>query len=165
MKLFILLFFLLVLTPSFSQIKIDGVVKDTIGNPISEANVIISEIETDHILAYSITNNQGLFSISYKTDTIDLKKVSITVTSMGFKKVYKLLDNVSQKSNFILQDEITELKEVVLKHLPISKRGDTINYAVSDFTKQNDRTLADVIKNMPALKSWITEKYCTKANP
>lgn len=71
---------------------------------------------------------------------------------MGFKTIIKIIDNKTQTLNFVLEEEVTELKEIVIKNSAITRKGDTINYSVNAFTKQEDRTIADALKNMPGIE-------------
>ena len=57
---YILSTLLLVITcTSFAQIKVEGVVKDSVGNPLELANVIAINQETKTLDSYAITNDKG----------------------------------------------------------------------------------------------------------
>lgn len=148
-QVFMLIFILCISVNSFAQIKVKGNLKTEKGNPISNASVTITKLNTNNIINYDISDNNGFFSILVKSKA---EKLQLNVRSMGFKTVVKTIENKTQTLNFVLEDEITELKEVVVKNSPITRKGDTINYSVNAFTKQEDRTIADVIKNMPGIE-------------
>lgn len=161
-QVFILVFILCFSVSGFSQIKISGKLKTVNGNAISGASVTVTELNTDDIINYDISDNKGFFSILVNSKS---KEIQLNIRSMGFKTVVKVIDNNAQTLNFVLEDQITELKEVVVKNSPITKRGDTINYSVNAFTKQEDRTIADVLKNMPGIEVLSDGKILYQGKP
>jgi hypothetical protein len=161
-KILILNFIFSISISCFSQVNISGNLKNESGLSISGASVTITELNTDNILNYSITNGKGYFSISINNKVAQLQ---LNIRSMGFKMVTKIIDNKTQTLNFVLEDEITELKEVVIKPNAINKRGDTLNYSVNAFTKQEDRTIADVLKNMPGIEVLDDGKILYQGKP
>ena len=54
--------------------------------------------------------------------------------------------------NIQLVEKATQLKEVTVKAEGIRMKGDTISYLVSKFAKTQDKTIADVMKNMPGIE-------------
>jgi len=163
MKLFISfgIFFLFSIF-SFSQSIINGKLKTLEGVPISGVSVTIRLLNTDNILDYNISNDKGEFVISVD---IKITKIQLKIRSMGYKTVVKTIDNKTQTLDFILEEEITELKEVIVKSFPITRKGDTINYSVSAFSKQEDRTIADVLKNMPGIEVLDNGKILYQGKP
>jgi hypothetical protein len=163
MKLFLIFSFLFSFSFfSFSQTTISGKLEDISGKSISIATVTVRELNTDNILSYSISNNKGEFSISVNTK---IKKIQLKIRSMGYKTVAKTIENKTQILNFVLEEEITKLNEVIVKSLPITRKGDTINYSVSAFSKQEDRTIADVLKNMPGIEVLDNGKILYQGKP
>ncbi|MEL4307228.1 carboxypeptidase-like regulatory domain-containing protein [Joostella sp. CR20] len=132
-----------------AQAVISGKVSDSLKIPISGVSVVVNVKNTDSILAYDITNGQGDFSIAFTSED---EMVDVVAKSMGFATFKIAVVNKSQTLNFTLKEQVTELKEVVVKSSPITQKGDTINYNVSSFAKQEDRSIADVIKNMPGIE-------------
>tara|TARA_R110002049_G_scaffold161575_2_gene327170 strand:- start:564 stop:3191 length:2628 start_codon:yes stop_codon:yes gene_type:complete len=132
-----------------SQNTIKGSIKNYSGESVYNTTLIITTISSDRIIAYDISDTNGDYSIFYK---FHLEKIKLSIQSMGYKTIVKIIDNKTQILNFVLEEEITELKEVVIKNSPITRKGDTINYSVNAFTKQEDRTIADVLKNMPGIE-------------
>ncbi len=146
----------------FSQTKIIGNLKTVNDKAISGASITITELQTDNILNYAISDNNGSFSISLNSK---IEHLQINIRSMGFRTVVKIIDNKIQTLNFILKEERTELKEVLIKNNPITRKGDTINYSVNAFTKQEDRTIADVLKNMPGIEVLSDGKILYQGKP
>jgi hypothetical protein len=147
--LFTFSFVLIFSFAGLTQTTISGRLQDEKGKPVPRATITIRTLQTDEILSYGISDNKGEFSIKLRSDK---NKLQLKIRSMGYKTIVKTIENKSQNLPLILEEEITELKEVIVKIKPINKRGDTINYTVSAFSKQKDRTIADVLKNMPGIE-------------
>lgn len=146
----------------FSQTKISGNIETAKSNPISGASVTVTETNKYNILNYAISNTDGNFSISLNSK---IKQLQINIRSMGFRTIVKIIDNKTQTLNFVLEEEITELKEIIIKNNPITRKGDTINYSVNAFSKQEDRTIADVLKNMPGIEVLDDGKILYQGRP
>ena len=84
---------------------------------------------------------------------------------MGYKAVVRIIDNKSQTLDFILEEVVTPLKEVIVKSSPITKRGDTLNYSVNAFVQEQDRTIADVLKRMPGIEVLSDGKILYQGKP
>lgn len=146
----------------FAQTKVSGTLLTENGQPISGASVTISELNSDDILSYDISESKGYFSISVNSKN---KEFQLKIRSMGFKTVTKIIDNKTQTLNFVLEDEITELKEVVIKSSPITRKGDTLNYSVNSFSKEQDRSIGDVLKRMPGIEVLSDGKILYQGRP
>ena len=70
MKNFIFLMLFSLVNISFAQIKLQGVVKDSIGNPLELANIIAINEETKALESYAITNQEGLFKLALSKEYI-----------------------------------------------------------------------------------------------
>ena len=64
----------------------------------------------------------------------------------------RTIPNKTAEYNFTLTSKPTELPNVLVKPPPITKRGDTINYVVSQFADQKDRSIADVLSKIPGIE-------------
>ncbi len=162
MKQLLITFFFIFFASGFSQTTVTGHLSTDKGEPISGASITITLPNSNDILNYDISDGKGFFSISVNTKSENLQ---LNIRSMGFKTVIKIIDNKTRKLNFVLEEEITELQEVVIKPNAISKRGDTINYLVNAFVKQEDRTIADVLKNMPGIEVLSDGKILYQGKP
>ncbi|TXD80773.1 carboxypeptidase-like regulatory domain-containing protein [Subsaximicrobium wynnwilliamsii] len=163
MRYFFLKILLLLCSYSFSQSKIVGNLKSEKKQSISGASITITNLEdADNILNYDISDNEGNFSIILNNKS---EKLKLNVKSMGYKSVVRIIDNKSQILDFILEEAVTELKEVVLKSNPIIRRGDTLNYSVNSFVQEQDRTIADVLKRMPGIEVLSDGKILYQGKP
>ena len=69
MKYHISTILLLVFGMSFSQVKFQGSVKDSIGNGLELANVIAINKSTSALDSYGITNEEGRFRLNLKKNS------------------------------------------------------------------------------------------------
>ena len=111
MKLKITTLLLLIVSSAFSQIKLEGVVKDSIGNPLELANVIAINQETKSLDAYGITNDQGRYKLSLKKNAL----YKLQISYIGMKTGESLFESkdVDVTKNFTLHED-TKLDEINL---------------------------------------------------
>lgn len=147
-KIIILLFFECNLLILCGQTIITGSVKDKNNEPLT-ASVTIQPKGSKIISSFSITNAQGLFSITYKGKEDSLE---ITVSGLNVGRHSSIVANKSNNIPFIINDNAFELKEVIVPPPKINQHGDTINYSVGAYTDQSDRVIGDVLKKMPGIK-------------
>jgi hypothetical protein len=149
MKKLLFFLFLSISASLFSQHTISGKITDAEGQPIPSASVTIEEAGKDAIIAYSITNSKGEYKVTFTTaePNVDLK-----VKAFNQKPFLKSVSNTTQTSNFTLESQATEIKEVKIKTKMITKRGDTISYDLKAFENKSDRSLADVLKKIPGIE-------------
>lgn len=150
MKKFITLLLFLVVGHSFAQIKVEGVVKDSIGNPLELANVIAINQETKALESYGITNDQGQYKLALTKNTTYLVQVSY----IGMKTVDEVLavNESDLTKNFTMQEDNT-LDEIQLTYeMPVTIKGDTLTYNADSFNKGTERKLEDVLKNLPGVE-------------
>ena len=126
---------------SYAQSRLNGVVTDELKTPV--AGCIIKISLGDKIIAYTITNGNGQYSITFNSNS---SQVNIGAESMGYESVYRTLSTESKICNFVLKESVTVLKEVVVKAPAIYMRSDTLSYQLSGFVTRGDYTLKDAIK-------------------
>ncbi len=144
-------FILILLSSSYisSQIKLTGVVKDTIGNPLEMANVIAIDTITKSISSYGFTDAKGNFKLDLKKNTV----YNIKISYVGFKTVsefFKTKNNDMIKNFNLLEDTLNEIK--IVSKMPVTVKGDTIIYNADSFTNGTERKLEDVVKKIPGME-------------
>lgn len=149
-KTTVLVLLLSVIPPVLAQVKITGRVLDKYGKtPVESATVTAHPIHSKKILSYSMTDENGLFSLicDSKVDS-----VKITIRAMNLKTLSRNIKNTSQFIEFLSKEKKTELKEVIIQAPKVRQQRDTILYNVSSFTDKTDRSIGDVLKKMPGIQ-------------
>ncbi len=135
---------------SFAQIKLEGKVKDSIGNPLELANVIAINKATSALDSYGITNDEGKYRLDLKKNTA----YSIQVSYIGMKSMTQVIETGDSNAvqNFTLQED-NALEEVELTYeMPVTISGDTLVYNADSFNKGTERKLEDVLENLPGVE-------------
>ncbi|MDC9721267.1 MAG: outer membrane beta-barrel protein [Urechidicola sp.] len=152
-KLLIIALFLIA-SVGFSQtVKVEGVIKDSIGNPLELANVIAFVKGTSKVESYSITNDKGEYRLVLPTNATYSFRVSyigfVTQTDELF-----IADNSGNiTKNFELKEEENTLDDVELTfEMPITIKGDTIVYNADSFSNGTEKKLEDVLKKLPGVE-------------
>ena len=141
---------MLIVCSSFAQIKLEGVIKDSIGNPLELANVIAINQVTKSLDAYGITNDQGRYKLVLKKNA----SYKIQVSYVGMKTNESLLESKETDitKNFTLHED-NRLDEINLVYeMPVVVRGDTLIYNADSFNKGTEQKLGDVLKNLPGVE-------------
>ena len=69
MKHIFTLLLLIVVSTTFAQVKFEGFVKDTEGEPLEFANVIAINKESKVLESYAVTNDTGRYKLSLGKNT------------------------------------------------------------------------------------------------
>ena len=134
------IFFLFTIKYSFSQeIEIKGYVKNLKSEVIANANVVAFEDTTfSKTLSYSITNEKGFFSLK-----ISKPNPVIKVSFFGYKSIIRsIILTKSQQLEFILEEDATELKEVIVIADVLK---DTMNIKTQDLNLIPTSSLRDIL--------------------
>lgn len=134
---------------SQAQQSVKGTVKDKAGNPLAGVTILIKN-DKNLVLKYAVTNTKGEFLLTV-TDTISAQKLSLEIKHISYRPLLQVIEKGKFTYNFIMEETAEVLSQVVVKQPPITNRGDTTRYKVSSFSKEEDRSIADVMKRMPGL--------------
>lgn len=132
-----------------AQVLLSGKILDENNQPVESVSITLSEKNSNIILAYSLSDRKGLYSLSWNGQ---FDSVRITVSSMGYARKEIIIPVISSVINFSIKAQATILKEVKLKSSPVWQRKDTINYIVSEFKQQQDRVIGDIIARLPGIE-------------
>lgn len=152
-KVKIFLYFLIILIvvcPLFAQeVTIQGRVTDSIGTPLSFANVI-ADPQANASIAFAISDDKGQYNLNLEKE----QTYHITVSYLGYTpQSIEFTTKENQVKNFILVPRSEELEEVTIKYTPpIVIKKDTISYRTDAFTTGEERKLRDVLKKLPAVE-------------
>lgn len=138
---------------SVAQVKMQGVVKDSLGNPLEMANIIAINKETNALATYAITNDKGKYILSLSKQT----PYSIQVSYLGMKTLDEPIatGDADMTRDFTLYDD-NMLDAVELTYeMPVTISGDTLTYNADSFKVGTERKLEDILKNLPGVE--VTE--------
>jgi len=130
------------------QIKFYGVILDSLENPLSTASLVAINKENNALDAYTITKEDGVFSLKLKPQ----KKYKIQISALGLQTINDSLVTGSEdiKKEYVLRADIV-LDEVVVK-MPVLVRGDTLIYDADSFKNGSERKLEDIIDKLPGVE-------------
>ena len=141
---------LLTTTLTFSQIKMEGLVKDSLNNPLELANVILINKETTALESFAISDENGEYKLSLKKNTT----YNLQVSYIGMESISRQIDSKENDINkdFILsQGNVLDAVELTYE-MPVTVSGDTLIYNADSFKTGTERKLEDVLKNLPGVE-------------
>ena len=145
-----LLFFLFTSTTLISQVSFNGIVKDSIGNPLELANVIAIDNATNLLESYSITDQKGTYSLELQQNTL----YNFQVSYIGKKSLeiqIKTSESNEIKNFTLVPDNVLDEVQITYE-IPITIKGDTIVYNADSFKNGSERNLEDVIEKLPGVE-------------
>ena len=130
------------------KITFSGVVRDSLNKPLNTASLVAINQDTKALDAYTITEEDGVFSLKLQPQ----KKYKIQVSALGLQTINDLLETQEGdiKKEYVLRSEIL-LDEVVVK-MPVVVRGDTLIYDADSFKNGSERKLEDIIDKLPGVE-------------
>lgn len=115
--------------------------------PIAGVNVIVRHSTDNGIIAYTTTADNGTFSLQINHE--NLADYTLQVTCLGYEQ--RTLDLTDNNYSIKLKEKSFELQEVSIKADKIIQNRDTTSYFVANFATTKDRTIGDVLTNMPGI--------------
>ncbi|MFD2551857.1 hypothetical protein ACFSQP_08515 [Bizionia sediminis] len=127
-------------------------VTDSLNNPIEGAAVVLFKKKQKSFLNSTTTNNLGkyYFELNNPDETIEIQVNAIFYET----KIDSLLFNYKSAifKNFKLISKTQNLDEVLIKtSKSIRNKNDTILIKVDSYLKREDRTVEDLLKNIPGV--------------
>ena len=135
---------------SFAQIKMQGIVKDSIGAPLELANVIAINQETNGLESYAVTNDQGKYVLSLGKNG----KYKLQVSYIGLKSHEEVISTAEAditKDFTLMPDNSLDAVELTYE-MPVTVKGDTIVYNADSFKNGSERKLEDVLEKLPGVE-------------
>ncbi|RFN59073.1 carboxypeptidase-like regulatory domain-containing protein [Marixanthomonas ophiurae] len=136
----------------YSQSVVSGTVTDTLQQPVAFANVFLKPNNSDAIIAFSTTQEDGTYKITTdKTGDFQLSFSSISYTT---KTVPVSLQKDETKTvNAVLNEATFALDEVIINNdKAITVKEDTIIYNADSFKQGTEETVEDLLKNLPGVE-------------
>lgn len=133
------------------QLEYKGKVYDAdTKDPIEGVLVLLKEEGKNNVDKFTQTDSDGHFKMIY--DSQNKKDYYLEFSLLGYKS-YKLnISDYTEGILILLEEKVVHIKEVMIKAPKIRQRGDTITYTVASFAKEQDKTIGDVLKNMPGIE-------------
>ncbi|PKP53375.1 MAG: hypothetical protein CVT92_04335 [Bacteroidetes bacterium HGW-Bacteroidetes-1] len=148
---FVVLLFLwsFCLKGAFGQIVLSGKILNESLEPVPYINILIYPTDSSVIIAYSISDLEGKFSV--KVQHLE-DSIRVETSAIHYKKEKRVIANRSQEIQFVLKNDVKALETFTVRASPIERRGDTLSYLVGSFTEKSDRSIADVLRRMPGIE-------------
>lgn len=150
MKHIFTLLLLLVTSTTIAQIKFEGVVKDSIGNPLEFANVVAINQESKVLESYAVTNDAGRYKLNLGKNTT----YKISASYIGFKTAEEIIEVKEEDVNKdfkLSMDNVLDEVELTYE-MPVTIKGDTIVYNADSFKSGTERKLGDVLEKLPGVE-------------
>ena len=132
----------------FAQTVINGKITDRLGQPVSDASVMLLKTTDSTVVAYNFSNDNGEFRIIY---TGEESVLFLMVYGFNIRKHLQKIKNVTQTVSVDVIEEAIKLAEFSVKSEKIWGTRDTINYIVDAFRDSTDMVIGDVLKKMPGI--------------
>ena len=135
---------------AFSQIKLQGIVKDSIGNPLELANVIAINQETKALESYAITDAKGFYKLALSKNS----EYGLQVSYIGmktFKEIIALKSDDLERDFTLQLDNVLDAVELTYE-MPVTVKGDTLVYNADSFKNGSERKLEDIIEKLPGVE-------------
>lgn len=142
--------FILMPIITLGQIKLEGVIKDTLNKPLELASLVAINKETKGFESYVITDNLGKFILDLKRNS----RYNIQISYIGLQTIN---DSINTQETTIYKDYILKsafaLDEVELVYkMPIAVKGDTLVYNADAYKNGTERKLEDIIDKLPGVE-------------
>ena len=135
---------------TFAQVRMQGVVKDSIGTPLELANVIAINQETNALESYAVTNDKGKYILSLGKNG----KYKIQVSYIGYKTFEEIISTTETgitKDFKLTPDNSLDAVELTYE-MPVTIKGDTLIYNADSFKNGSERKLEDVLEKLPGVE-------------
>lgn len=149
---YVLLILLLALshTGTFAQsstIRVSGHVRCG-SDPVEACVVAMLHPSDSSMLAYAMTDKEGHYSLQATTAH---SEVLMRVKGFNVKQKVVRIKAQTQILDFSVEEENIVLREVIAQSQKLWGSRDTLNYLVSAYTRDHDRSIGDVLRQLPGI--------------
>jgi len=140
------------LDTAYSQATVSGSVTDNAGDAVPFASVLLLQVRDSTIVAFSITDAQGRYSLSSQSGNYWLQ-----VRCLGYEfQQHRITVSEGEQLNFdfVLNESVASIGELTVtgRDPGIRIMGDTIRYYTSFFIDGSERVLGDVLNRLPGVE-------------
>ncbi|MCK0130116.1 outer membrane beta-barrel protein [Flavobacteriaceae bacterium F08102] len=164
MKYFTLFFCLLMASNAFAQkttaFEISGklIVKSD-QTPVENATVYVERVKDSSLVTYTITDQEGNFTLEGKTTDNSLRFYASYVGAQTYSKLVPIGDGLVDLKTIVMDDESSLLNEVVvISRSPIRVKQDTLEFNVGSFKTKKDANVEDLLKRLPGVEIDLSGK-------
>ena len=151
-RLFSFILCAVIVIASFAEqrdtICISGQVLGTDGVPAADVIVVAMQPADSSVIAFNMTDEEGRYSISLIPQE---RELLLSMAGFNVKRTVQRINAESQTLNLIALEESIILREVQIKAQKLWGSRDTLNYLVAAYTTEYDRTIGDVLKQLPGI--------------
>lgn len=139
-----------------NQRNLKGSVQDSLGVPLQSASVALLDPQDSTLVGFSITNQQGSYTLTAIRDGDYLLQVAL----MGYYTYYKPVTVAATTDADLgiqalqLNKEAAILDAVIVsgEKIPVRVKGDTLEYNAGSFKVKPDAVVEDLLKKMPGIQ-------------
>ena len=147
------LFFFLIGSAAQAQLTITGMLKDTAGEAISSATVMLLHPKDSTLANFTSSDSKGNFAFKnvrkanyiLKTSHMSFMPREFFITPTDEKEINMGAIEMKQIASFLMEVVIREAKA------PIFIRGDTVEYDASTFKVPPGSTVEDLLRKLPGI--------------
>ncbi|RYJ42033.1 TonB-dependent outer membrane receptor [Flavobacterium beibuense] len=138
----------------FSQsITLKGVVTDNTDYPLESATVYLTSVKDSTLVDYTITNKSGNWEM--KIRQVD-NPVNLKISFVGLANYSKQYESLTQDIDFgkiVLEDQSTELSEVIIEGEvpPVRIKSDTLEFNAASFKVRPDSNVKTLLEQLPGV--------------
>ena len=143
--------------------KITGVIRNASGEGIPDVNVFVSQAGQKHsVYASGLSDSDGRYSLCF---TSSADSVCVNLSSLGIIPESAVIANRSQERDFVVDEMVQEIEQVVVRAPKVYSKGDTISYYVAAFQSKNDITIGQVLRRLPGISVTDAGQISYKGQP
>ena len=113
---------------------------------MSAAIIKTVDATTKKTLHFCQTDAKGKFTITAQEGNI------LSISAISYKKQELKVTMDMPAQHITLEEDTKTLSEITVKAKPIKIKGDTIQYLLTTYKREGDRTLADVLARVPGFE-------------
>tara|TARA_A100000171_G_C2140629_1_gene156007 strand:+ start:34932 stop:37709 length:2778 start_codon:yes stop_codon:yes gene_type:complete len=121
--------------------------------PLESATVYVERARDSTLVTYTITDQDGAFSVQ---ERVGVKELKIYISYVGFETFQKDITLTSEEIDLgiiKMKTDSNTLDEVVIKsRAPITIKKDTLEFNVKSFKTKKDANVEDLLKKLPGVE-------------
>jgi hypothetical protein len=141
----------LVIALGFSQVKVQGIVKDSLGQDLELANVIAINKATSIMESYAITSAKGKYTMPLSLNSTYIFQVSYVGMQTHEEVLKTTTENITKDVTLFVDKNALEAVELTYE-LPVTVKGDTLIYSADAFKNGTERKLEDILEKLPGVE-------------